>query len=122
MRVAVGSVLVLRAGFRLWAEPPLNIAITSAILLTAGILLTIGLWTPVVGTVIAVVEVWKMLTLPGDKWLWLLLAAASGALAMLGPGRWSIDARLFGWKRVVAPHRKNSSNYHQEPPPPPQMS
>jgi hypothetical protein len=109
MRVAVGSVLVLRAGFRLWTEPSLNIAITSAILFTAGMLLTIGLWTPVVGTVIALIEVWKMLTVPGDKLLWLILSAAGGALAMLGPGRWSIDARLFGWKRVEAPPRKTVS-------------
>ena len=28
------------------------------------------------------------------------------APAMSGPGRWSIDARLFGWKRVEAPPRK----------------
>ena len=40
------------------------------------------------------------LAIPGDKWLCLLLVTIAGALAMLGPGRWSIDARLFGWKRV----------------------
>ena len=57
----------------------------------------------------ALVEAWKILTLPGDRWLWLLLATVSCALAMLGPGRWSIDARLFGWKRVEAPPRKRSS-------------
>jgi hypothetical protein len=22
------------------------------------------------------------------------------ALALLGPGAWSVDARLFGWKRI----------------------
>ena len=31
------------------------------------------------------------------------------ALAMLGPGLWSVDARLFGWKRVEASPRKTSS-------------
>ena len=66
----------------------------------------LGLWTPIVGTSVAVIEAWKILTLPGDRWLWLLLGTVSGALAMLGPGRWSIDARLFGWKRVEAPPRK----------------
>ena len=48
--------------------------------------------------------------IPGDKWLWLLLVTIAGALAMLGPGRWSIDARLFGWKRVEAPPRRSDSN------------
>ncbi len=109
MRLVIGSVLVVRAGLRLWGDPPLNVTITSAILLGAGVLLILGLWTPIVGTLVALVEGWRILTLPGDRWLWLLLGTVSCALAMLGPGRWSIDARLFGWKRVEAPPRKRSS-------------
>lgn len=107
MRLVVGFVLVVPAGSQLWGDPPLNTTITSAILLGAGILVTAGLWTPIVGTVVAVVEGWKILTLSGDRWLWLLLGAVSGALAMLGPGLWSIDARLFGWKRVEVPPRRS---------------
>ena len=110
MRLVVGAVLVVRAGLRLWGDPPLNITITSAILLLGGILLMAGLWTPMAGSLVALVEAWKILTLPGDRWLWLLLGAVSGALAMLGPGLWSVDARLFGWKRVEAPPRKPVSN------------
>ena len=109
MRLVIGCVLVVRASLRLWGDPPPNITITAAILLVAGFLLMLGLWTPIVGTSVAVIEVWKILTQPGDRWLWLLLGTASVALAMLGPGRWSIDARLFGWKRVEAPPRKPSS-------------
>jgi uncharacterized membrane protein YphA (DoxX/SURF4 family) len=109
MRSVIGCVLVVRASLRLWGDPPPNITITAAILLVAGFLLVLGLWTPIVGTSVAVIEVWKILTQPGDRWLWLLLGTASVALAMLGPGRWSIDARLFGWKRVEAPPRKPSS-------------
>ena len=109
MRLVIGCALVLRASLRLWGDPPLNITITAAILLVAGFLLMLGLWTPIVGASVAVIEVWKILTQPGDRWLWLLLGTASVALAMLGPGRWSIDARLFGWKRVEAPPRKPSS-------------
>jgi hypothetical protein len=107
MRFVIGSILVVRAGLRLWADPPLNATITSAILLGSGVVLILGLWTPIIGSLVALVEVWKILTLPGDKPLWLLLGAASAALAMLGPGLWSIDARLFGWKRVEAPPRRN---------------
>jgi uncharacterized membrane protein YphA (DoxX/SURF4 family) len=109
MRLVIGCVLVVRASLRLWGDPPPNITITAAILLLAGFLLILGLWTPIVGTSVAVIEAWKILSQPGDRWLWLLLGAVSCALAMLGPGRWSIDARLFGWKRVEAPPRQRTS-------------
>ena len=111
MRVVVGSVLIVRAGLRLWsALPPMNVTIPAVLLMGAGILLIVGLWTPIVGTSIALIEIWKILTVPGDKWVWLLLGTAAVALAMLGPGLWSIDARLFGWKRIEAPPRKTTSD------------
>jgi putative oxidoreductase len=111
MRVVVGSALVVRASLRLWSDlPPMNVTIPAVLLMGAGILLIAGLWTPIVGTSIALIEIWKILTVAGDKWVWLLLGTAAVALAMLGPGRWSIDARLFGWRRIEAPPRKTTSN------------
>ena len=108
LRLVLGSVLVVRASFKLWSDPPLTLTIASVILLAGAILLILGLWTPIVGTMVALVELWKILTLPGDKWVWLLLGTISVAVAMLGPGLWSVDARLFGWKRVEASPRKSS--------------
>ena len=111
MRVVVGSALVVRASLRLWSDlPPMNVTIPAVLLMVAGILLIVGLWTPIAGTSIALIEIWKVLTVAGDKWVWLLLGTAAVALAMLGPGRWSIDARLFGWRRIEAPPRKTTSN------------
>ena len=106
MRVVVGCALVVRTGWRLWGEAPMNEAVTAVVLMGAGCLLMIGMWTRVTGSIVAVTEIWKMLTMPGDKWLWLLLGTMGAAVAMLGPGLWSLDARLYGWKRVEAPRRK----------------
>jgi putative oxidoreductase len=110
MRLVIGSALLVRAASKLWIDPSLNVTIVAVLSIAAGILLIAGLWTPIVGTFVALIEVWKMIMLPGDKWVWLLLGTNGAALAMLGPGLWSIDARLFGWKRIEAPPRKTCSN------------
>ena len=107
MRVVVGSALVVRASSNLWIDPPLTATVSAILLIGAGILLIAGLWTPIAGTSVALTEIWKMLMIPGDRWAWLLLGTVGVALAMLGPGLWSVDARLYGWKRLEAsPHKK----------------
>ncbi len=110
MRLVIGCALVVRAATRLASHPPMNVTILAVLSMGVGILLIVGLWTPIVGTSAALIEIWKMFMLPGDKWVWLLLGTAGAAIAMLGPGLWSIDARLFGWKRIEAPPRKTSSS------------
>ena len=108
MRLVVGAVVLWRAGPGLWSGPPLDI-VASAALALAALLLIAGLWTPVAAAVVAVVAISEILR-TGELLNGLLLAATIGcALTMLGPGRLSIDARLFGWKRIDAPLRKSSS-------------
>ena len=108
MRLVIGSVLVVRAASKLWVDPPLNVTILAVLSIGAGVLLIAGLWTPIVGICIALIQICKMMMLSGDTSVWLLLATAGAALAMLGPGLWSIDARLFGWKRIETPPRKTN--------------
>ena len=69
----------------------------------AGIFLLVGLWTPVVGTVVAIVEAWIVFSRPGEPWIPIMLGTLGATLAMLGPGAWSIDARLFGRKHIDIP-------------------
>jgi putative oxidoreductase len=65
-----------------------------------GMLLLAGLWTPVAGTLVAMLEVTRLFTHAGDPWIHILLATLGASLSLLGPGAWSIDARLFGWRRI----------------------
>jgi uncharacterized membrane protein YphA (DoxX/SURF4 family) len=67
----------------------------------AGLLLCAGLWTPIGGSALAVVELWSAFAEHGDFWAQILLGTMAAALAMLGPGAWSVDARLFGRKRLI---------------------
>jgi hypothetical protein len=106
MRLVVGAVVLWHAGPRLWSEPPSDTTIAYASMALAAPLLIAGLWTPIAGAVIAVVAIAEILTTGASPVGRLLAATIAGALTMLGPGRLSIDARLFGWKRIDVPGDK----------------
>jgi putative oxidoreductase len=67
---------------------------------TAGLLLLLGLWTPLAAAVIVVGELWVALERGSDPTLPLIFAAVASGLALIGPGAWSVDALLFGRKRI----------------------
>jgi putative oxidoreductase len=70
----------------------------------AALFLLVGLWTPFAGAVVAGCELWMAIS-GGEFWLPLVLATLAAALAMIGPGAWSMDALLFGRKQIVTPSR-----------------
>ena len=108
LRLVVGSVL-LRGGANAWNDGPWHATLSSASLAISGLLLIAGLWTPLAGATVAVIEIARLLTMVPDPLVGLMAATMGAALAMLGPGRWSVDARLFGWKRIEAPPRRSHS-------------
>ena len=65
-----------------------------------GIFLLAGLWTPVAGVLLAVTELGIVFTGTDQLRNTILLATMGIVFAVLGPGGWSIDARLFGRKRL----------------------
>jgi putative oxidoreductase len=67
----------------------------------AGLLLCFGLWTPIAASALSIVALWSAFSEHGDFLAHILLATMAAALAMLGPGAWSVDARLFGRKRLI---------------------
>jgi putative oxidoreductase len=106
LRLVVGSVLLVSTGVMRWSDPP-HVTLTSASLALLGLLLVAGLWTPVVGGVVALIQISQFLRIDAHPLVDLLAGTITAALAMLGPGHWSVDARLFGWKRIDQPvHKK----------------
>lgn len=80
-------------------QPSLHYAV-QIVAIGVGILLLAGLWTPVAGALKAAIELWILYS-SGDAALAHVLRAALGvSLIMLGPGAFSVDARLFGRKRI----------------------
>lgn len=65
------------------------------------VLVCIGLWTPLAAVAGFAIQV-LVITLGHQFNLPMMVFAAVGlSLAMLGPGAWSFDARLFGRKRII---------------------
>ena len=100
MRLVAGIALISRALAILWGGPKVGPGILQVLAAGAGLLLLAGLWTPMAGALVAVIYIWEFFSNPGDLWIKILLGTLCGALALLGPGAWSVDARLFGWKRI----------------------
>jgi putative oxidoreductase len=69
----------------------------------AGALLLLGLWTPVAGLTIALVEIWISFVSSGNSLAPITLAGLGLTIAMIGPGIWSMDARLYGRKHLEDP-------------------
>jgi putative oxidoreductase len=70
----------------------------------AGLLLCGGLWTPIAGGGVAIISLYGIFWFR-DPWCQILLAILGAGLAMVGPGVWSVDALLFGRKRIRLPDR-----------------
>jgi putative oxidoreductase len=107
LRLLTAAALIHFGIANLREAPPLPTAALQITGVGAGILLLVGLWTPVAGALAAIVKVSialsRFLSHSGDPWIAIMQAVLGAVLAMVGPGAWSIDARLFGRKRIDIP-------------------
>ena len=99
LRLAAAIPLLLEGCSGFWGAPHDGFY-ARFVAIGVGSLLLAGLWTPVAGALQTIIEVWIFFSRGDGANLHLLLAALGVSLVMLGPGAWSVDARLFGRKRI----------------------
>jgi uncharacterized membrane protein YphA (DoxX/SURF4 family) len=100
MRLVAGLVLVARGFEGLEGDIAMRPAVALCAGIALGLSLIAGLWTPATGVLIAILEIGMFLSRVGDAWAHLFLTTLGICLSLLGPGAWSVDARLFGWRRI----------------------
>jgi putative oxidoreductase len=100
LRMVAGVLPIYDVITRLMGEPYHESLALQIIAASAGIFLLAGLWTPVAGAILTITQVWIALAGTDHLRSKILLAAVAAAIAVLGPGVWSIDALLYGRKRL----------------------
>jgi putative oxidoreductase len=107
LRVAAGGALATRGLLAFPNTASVGSELFQLVVAAIGLLLIIGLWTPAAAAFMVILELWRMVSRRGDLAVDILLCNIALAIALLGPGAWSVDARLFGWKRIEIDTQKN---------------
>jgi len=100
LRVVSGAFLIMDGVESCRAGQPVGSLIVGLFAVVDGALLVTGIWTPIAGSLVMALSTWGILVQHEDLHPGILLAAIGVALALVGPGALSLDARLFGWKRI----------------------
>jgi putative oxidoreductase len=100
MRLVSGTILIHDGLAGLLQAPQWEVITRPSLGIGAGILLLVGLWTPIAGVLVVMIEVWTALSRADGLRMCVVLATLGAALAMLGPGLRSLDARLYGRKQI----------------------
>jgi putative oxidoreductase len=99
LRLVAGILLIYDGVVALRIGPDLQATILHSAAIGAGMLLILGLWTPIAGTLVILVEICFGFLGTTQMRSNILLGALGAALAVLGPGIRSIDALRYGRKR-----------------------
>jgi uncharacterized membrane protein YphA (DoxX/SURF4 family) len=106
LRVFVAATLIA-SGTAHWAlTPPPLITLGLALL---AISLCLGIFTPYCATAACLIQAYLLVLVSGTDEFHLAIAILNSVvLALLGPGAYSGDARIFGRKRLTLPSRRKS--------------
>lgn len=100
MRLVVGISLIANGIQKFQTGQSIELATLNLLAVGDGVLLIAGLWTPIAGCLVSILAVWGFLAQNASLCPIILSATIGAGLALVGPGAWSMDAWLFGWKRI----------------------
>ncbi len=117
LRAALGLALLLDGIAYLPGLPDLSDRLCALLAIAGGVFLIIGFLTPLVAVVVTLGAVGIAFSLfplciPGlfdTKTAGVLTVAILLAVMLLGPGAFSIDARLFGRREIILPPRASGA-------------
>lgn len=115
LRIAGSAPLFVIGISKLWGEPAdaaLWLRILSCV---SGALMLVGFWTPFAAALQVMLEGMFCLGGAAFEWAHLIHALIGLSLMMLGPGYWSIDARLYGRKRIDLGQSQRRTGEHEPP-------
>jgi putative oxidoreductase len=106
LRMVVGIPVVIDCSTALLTQPGAAGLWRHAVGLAGSSLLLVGFWTPIGGALQALAQGYLGFRSGGVDASRLITAAIGISLIMLGPGAWSVDARLYGRKRIEVRGKK----------------
>jgi putative oxidoreductase len=99
-RLLAGGALIYCAVTCATSTPICSAVLPESMGTGVAVLLIAGLWTPIAGIIVAILEAYVAFMLPGTAGLPIFVAVLGATLAMIGPGSWSVDALVFGRKQI----------------------
>ena len=108
LRIATAAMFALNITHRFnFSSPALYWAVVSLIAVIS-LSLCLGFLTPILAVIAGVTAVANLFLVdqPGNV-VYVLRILTSAALFFLGPGAYSVDAKLFGLRVTIVPPRKN---------------
>ena len=110
LRIAAAGMFALNLTHQFNFSSPLYWVVVSLVgLITLGLLL--GFLTPILATIACATALANLVLADGSvDVVYFIRLLASAALILLGPGGYSVDARLFGLRVTVVPPRKNKTS------------
>jgi uncharacterized membrane protein YphA (DoxX/SURF4 family) len=116
LRIVVGVTAAVQGGTHLITVANLTLGawVIAGLAIASGAAVLIGLLTPFTGVAlgVSILLFWFPSPAAGlflDKTAALLIMTDAIAIALLGPGAFSVDARIFGRREVLIPHESSSS-------------